>query len=113
MSEKQRPSHTLDDLVDIIARTVDPDQIVLFGSQAKGTAHRESDYDFLVVMPDVQNERQISRRIYRALLDQHVGVAVDVVVVDTHKLAYHRDTPGYIYQQALQEGEVCYDRARV
>ncbi len=113
MSEKQRSSHALNDLVDIIARAVNPDQIVLFGSQTRGTAHRESDYDFLVVMPDVQNERQISRRIYRALLEQHVGVAVDVVVVDTQKLAHHRDTPGYIYHRALREGEVCYDRARI
>jgi predicted nucleotidyltransferase len=97
-------------LVNVIAQTVAPEQVILFGSQARGTARPDSDYDFLVVMRDVENERHVSRRIYRALFEQQVGVAVDVVVVNAEKLARHCETPGFVYKQALQEGEVCYDR---
>ena len=48
-----------------------------------------------------------------ALLDRHVGAAVDVIVVDAAKLAQHRDTPGLIYQHALMKSRVCYDRTDV
>ena len=100
-------------LVNIITQTADPEQVILFGSQAGGAAHAESDYDFMVVVRDVENERQVSRRIYRALLERRVGVAVDIVVVDADKLAKRRDTPGFIYRRALQQGQVCYDRATI
>jgi uncharacterized protein len=103
----------LDTLIDIIIEAADPDRIILFGSRATGTARPESDYDFLVVVPHVENERQVSRRIYHALLDHPIEAAVDIVVVDRETLAQHRDTPGMIYRQALREGEVAYERARV
>lgn len=102
----------LNSLVDIITETAKPDQVILFGSRATGTAHTESDYDFLVVVPHVENERQVSRRIYRAFLEHRVDVAVDVIVVDKETLEQRRDTPGMIYRQALEEGDVYYDRAR-
>ena len=113
MCEKQTDRSTLEMLVDIIAQTAAPDRVILFGSRASGTARAESDYDFLVVVPHVENGRQVSRRIYRALLDHQVDVAVDIIVVDTETLVQHQNTPGLIYQQALAEGEVAYDRARV
>ena len=103
----------IDTLVKIITQTADPEQVILFGSQASDTAYADSDYDFMVVVRDVENERQISRRIYRALLERRVGVAVDLVIVDADKLAEHRNTPGLIYRRALQEGKVCYDRTHV
>lgn len=112
MDKQERDTSTLKTLVDIITQTAAPERVILFGSQAKGTSRAESDYDFLVVVPNVENGRQISRRIYRALLDHRVDVAVDIIVVDTETLAQRQDTPGLIYQQALAEGEVYYDRAR-
>jgi predicted nucleotidyltransferase len=87
--------------------------VILFESRARGTARLESDYDFLVVVPHVENERHVSRRIYYALLDLHIDAAVDIIVVDRETLEEHRDTPGMVYRQALAEGEVAYDRARV
>jgi uncharacterized protein len=97
-------------LVDIIRQTADPERIILFGSRAKDAAQAGSDYDFLVVVSHVENERQVSRRIYRALLDQGVDVPVDVVVVDQATLERHYDTPGMVYREALAEGEIAYDR---
>ena len=100
-------------LVDIIRRTADPERIILFGSRAKDAARAGSDDDFLVVVSHADNERQISRRIYRALLDQGVDVPVDVIVVDRATLERHHDTPGMVYREALTEGEVAYDRTGV
>lgn len=100
----------LESLVDIIRQTADPERIILFGSRAKDTGHAGSDYDFLVVVSHVDNERQVSRRIYRALLEHGVDVPVDVVVVDRATLERRHDTPGMVYREALAEGEVAYDR---
>ena len=67
---------TLQALVDVITTTVEPEQIILFGSGAHRTQHPESDYDLLVVTADAQNERRVSHRIHRA-------VRCRVVVVDS------------------------------
>ncbi len=93
-------------IVDTIVEVVHPQEVILFGSRATGAARPDSDYDFLVVVPDVQNERDLSSRIYRALMTRRLGVAVDVVVVSEHVLARNRHNPFLIYHQALQEGRV-------
>ena len=113
MSRKRERFPLLEDIVRIIVEEARPEQVVLFGSRVKGTAQDRSDYDFLVVVRDVQNERDISRRIYRALLDQKIGAAVDIVVVNADTLDRHKESPFFVYRQALREGRVFYDRAGV
>lgn len=112
MNTKQGQSQRLRAIVETIVQVAQPERVILFGSRARGTAQGESDYDFLVVVRGIRNERVVSRRIYRALLDMKVGAAVDVVVVNTGTLEQHRESPFYIYRQALQEGRVFYDRKR-
>ena len=106
--ESHEPLRTI---MEIIIQIAQPERVILFGSRARETAQVESDYDFLIVVRNVQNEREISRRIYRALLDRKVGVAVDVVVVGIETLERHRENPFFIYSQALREGKVFYDSA--
>ena len=108
MSERKDRSQLLQTIVEIIIEEANPEQVILFGSRAKGTAQEESDYDFLVVVRGIQNEREISRRIYRALLDRRTGAAVDVIVVDVGTLERHRESSYFVYHQALQEGRVFY-----
>jgi len=113
MSEVNGDSKQLRAIVETIVQVARPEQVILFGSRARATARGESDYDFLVVMRGVQNERQVSRRIYRALLERRAGVAVDVVVVDVSALERHRNNPFCVYRQALQQGRVIYDHRAV
>ena len=113
MAKKTKQSQLLQNIVETIVEEANPEQVVLFGSRAKGAAQEESDYDFLVVVRGIQNEREISRRIYRALLDKKVGAAVDLVVVNAGTLEKHRESPFFVYRQALQEGRVFYDRGGV
>jgi predicted nucleotidyltransferase len=113
MSEKEDRSQPLQTIVDIIVEETNPEQVILFGSRAKGTAQEESDYDFLVVVRVAQNEREISRRVYRTLLEAKVGVAVDIVVTSAGTLERHRENPFFVYRQALQEGRVLYDHGGV
>lgn len=110
MSAEQAQSQQLNRIVETIVQEANPERVILFGSRATGAAESESDYDFLVVVRDVQNEREVSRRIYRALLEKKVGVAVDVVVVDVNTLQRRGQSPFFVYRQALQEGQVFYER---
>lgn len=100
-------------IIDTIVREAQPEQVILFGSRLKGTARKESDYDFLVVMQEVENEREVSRRIYRALLDKKTNAAVDIVVVDGEILEQSKENPFYIYGQVLREGKLFYDHKRL
>jgi predicted nucleotidyltransferase len=113
MSIEQRQSQRLQAIVETIVQVSRPERVILFGSRAKGTARGESDYDFLVVVQGIRNEREVSRRIYRALLDKRVGAAVDVVVVSTGTLKQHKESPFYVYRQALREGRVFYEHGGV
>lgn len=69
-------------LTRIIRRLVtayEPEQIFLFGSRARGDAGPDSDYDLLLVVPDLASpERKRSKLAYQVLWG--TGTAADVVV---------------------------------
>ena len=110
IAQAETDQNPLNEIVREIVRVAEPDRVILFGSRAKGTAVAESDYDFLIVMQTVLNERDVSRRIYRALLERKVGAAVDAIVVSEETLKQYRASPYFIYRQALAEGQILYER---
>ena len=67
-------------------RPLDPEQVVLFGSFATGTAGKDSDIDLYVVTKDdfipqnYQEKREIVRKISRALLALRMKVSLDLMV---------------------------------
>lgn len=69
----------LAEIVQRLVETYQPVRIYLFGSQARGDAGPDSDYDLMVVVPDnASPERQRSRLAYERLWE--TGMAADVVV---------------------------------
>lgn len=105
---KLSDQNKLQGIVSTIVDAVHPQRVILFGSRATGKARKGSDYDFLVVKNAVKNERNISRRIYKALFERKIPLAVDIVVVDQKKLRKHQENPYLIYSWALKEGQVLY-----
>ena len=98
-------------VAEIIQRIVavsDPQQIILFGSQARGDARRDSDLDILVIKDEVESLRAEAARIYRALAG--LSTPVDVVVARSDYVRRHRDVIGTIVRPALREGRVLYAR---
>jgi len=69
MTIEQRISAAVDEIV----AATDPEQVVLFGSLAKGTAGPESDIDLLIVDQDLTPTQA------RNLGEIEVGAAVDRV----------------------------------
>ena len=93
-----------------IAERFDPDQIILFGSHARGTVRHDSDVDLLVVVPVMGSKRETQIEIRCALHDIHV--AKDIIVATPDEVERHRNIVGTIIRPALREGKVLYARGR-
>ena len=98
----------LTEITQRIITTSDPEQIIMFGSQARGDAGADSDVDLLVIKDEVESPRAEAARIYRALAG--LRTPVDVVVMRSDDVQRHRNIVGAIVRPALREGRVLYAR---
>ncbi len=89
-----------------IVETFDPLQVILFGSQARGEAHPQSDVDFLVILPEVRNKRDTALAIRRAIKD--LPGAKDIVVATPEEIGRRGLLVGSVLRPALREGKVVY-----
>ena len=87
-----------------IVRDFDPLQIILFGSQARGDADRDSDIDLLVVFRELTDKRKTAIDIDRALAD--LPIAKDIIVSTPEELERSRTRIGSVLRYAQQEGKV-------
>jgi predicted nucleotidyltransferase len=86
----------------------DPEQIILFGSRARGDFGPDSDVDLLVVKDTLDSTGAETAHIYRVLRDIHVPV--DVVVISADYVRRYGGLVGTIVRPALREGKVLYAR---
>ena len=101
--EKDKTARTvIDKLVGDIIKSVNPLQIILFGSAARGDTGEHSDIDLLVVMPEGVHRRRTAQKLYREIIG--LGVPFDIVVATPQDLEKHKDNRGLIYKSALKEG---------
>lgn len=80
------------------------EQILLFGSHARGQAHDGSDLDFLVIEPTVENRAREMVRLRRAL--RPLRVPADVLVYSRAEVVQWGQQPGTALYWALREGRV-------
>lgn len=80
------------------------EQIVLFGSRARGDADADSDYDFLVIEPTVVNRAAEMVRLRRAL--RPLRLAADVLVYSREEVNRWGQQPGTALYWALKEGRI-------
>jgi predicted nucleotidyltransferase len=96
----------------MVQRLVDrfnPDQIILFGSHARGTAGPNSDVDLLVIMPIPGSKRE--RRIEMRIALHDISIPKDIILATPEEVARKRKIVGTIIRPALQEGKVLYVRS--
>ena len=99
-------------MVRVIVEAADPEQIILFGSRARGDARPDSDVDLIVVEAEPFGEGRSrveeSQRLHDALGVQ--GVDKDILVYSLEDVEYWRDSLNNVLARALREGEVLYER---
>ena len=99
----------IDEMVRRIVERFHPEQVILFGSYARGKAGPDSDVDLLVVMQVSGSKRKIAVEIDLALAG--MGLPKDIIVVTPEEVARLRDIVGTIVYPAVREGKVMYECA--
>src|SRR5262249_37251149 len=100
---------SIDSMVKRIVKKFQPEQVILFGSHARGEAGPDSDVDLLVVMDYEGTARDKGLEILQALHD--FLVPKDVIVTKPADFAWRKDIVGTIEWPAAREGKVIYARS--
>ena len=101
--------HVLQEATRRLVESFKPARIILFGSQARGTADDRSDVDLLVICRVDGKRRDLMVAMDRAL--KGLGIARDVIVLTPEQFEVDRHIPGTIARPAWLEGKVLYDSA--
>ena len=92
---------------DRIVRDFHPEQIILFGSHARGEAHPHSDIDLLVVFSECADKRKAAIEIRRVLKD--MPTPKDIIVSTPEELELKQNWSGSVLRYAQQEGVILYE----
>jgi predicted nucleotidyltransferase len=99
----------LQTIVSRIAEAVHPQQIILFGSWARGEHDPNSDVDLLVIqdsdLPRPQRYAQVRRLFWGMKLP------MDILVYTPEEFARYQSVPGSFTHTVAREGKVLYERA--
>jgi predicted nucleotidyltransferase len=99
-----------EDVVNRMAKALNPEQIILFGSRARGDHRNDSDYDVLIVVPDT-TESTIKLAGDALIAARGKRFGMDVVVY-THSEFENslRERHDVVYH-AMQDGRVVYEKS--
>ena len=98
----------IDKIIPLIVSLVSPDQIILFGSYAKGNQTEKSDIDLLIVKKDLKSERETNNLLYRAFFENKINIPIDLISVDYKKYSELNNEIGYIYKTIKEQGKILY-----
>lgn len=111
IQKKSPQSCLLDEMTKVIIEVASPEKVILFGSQARGTAGPHSDYDFLIVdakpFGKERSRRQTAGKIWRAL--RHFDVSIDLLLYNNSEVEYLSQSLNHVVSCALREGKVLHE----
>ena len=93
----------------LIVERFDPEQIIMFGSCARGDIDENSDLDLLVVLPNDADIPNRGNPIHAAIADNFL-LPVDVLIRSDDVIAKYRRDPNSMISRMLEDSEVLYDR---
>jgi len=108
--KKRSVTHDIQKMVHRLVDRFDPDQIILFGSHARGTAGPDSDVDLLVILPVTGSKR--AKQIEMRVVLHDINVPKEIIVATPEQVEQQKNVVGTIIRPAIQEGRVLYVRTR-
>ncbi|MFA5994931.1 MAG: nucleotidyltransferase domain-containing protein [Patescibacteria group bacterium] len=103
MSTKQ-----LNDIVKTITKEIQPEQVVLFGSQVWGTPHIGSDIDLLVVA-NTTGKMEYLRKI-RQVLFGHNFPPIDLITYSASEIKQRITQGDSFLAEIMNRGKIVYER---
>ena len=98
----------LQEMVRRIVDAVNPAKIILFGSYAYGTPHKDSDVDILVILETDTPRHKRPGQINRALAG--LLIPKDILVYTPAEIEDWKDIPEAFVTQVVKKGIVVYDK---
>ena len=100
---------TIQAITQLIVERFQPEQVILFGSVARGEDDENSDLDLMVVLrPGVEPPR-CGNPIRRAIAERFL-LPVDLLIRSYETFTTYRPNPNSMLSRMLQDSEVLYDR---
>jgi len=103
----------IEQMVRQIVNTAAPEQVILFGSHATGSARTDSDLDFLIVESEpfgpARSRRGEMARLWAALAS--FPVSKDILVYSREEVERLRDSRNHVVARAWREGQTLYERS--
>lgn len=101
----------IEKIKDIILKAVDAEQIILFGSYAKGDYNKNSDIDLMVII-----EKKINRKEKNRILDKMAitffenNLNIDLLIETKEDIEKYRNIIGTIIKPVLEQGRILWKK---
>jgi predicted nucleotidyltransferase len=95
----------LKQIVKALKKEFKPSRMFLFGSRANGTHRKDSDYDFVLVVPGDRKSRVTNLARASELLSDKFGVSADVFVYSQREFDDWKNELSSIPETALNTGK--------
>jgi uncharacterized protein len=100
----------LDEIISRIVEVAQPEQVLMFGSTARGTTGPHSDLDLLIIKTGRYNARKVAGLIYQRM--RGIARSIDLVIVTPQQVKDNRNSPFSVLYPALREGRIVYERKK-
>lgn len=97
-------------VIDRIVEVLDPEEVWLFGSRARGTHGPDSDWDFMAVLPDTAPDQKLDIAEVWSELRELRRIRVEVFPIRRRDFEEDRTTPGELPEAVVREGHRVYGR---
>jgi predicted nucleotidyltransferase len=99
---------TLQEALERLVAALEPEEVWLFGSWARGEARPDSDVDLLVVVPYEGDPKELALRGYRVLRGR--DFPLDLLVYPRSLLKERLEEGSLLLQEIFQKGRCVYAR---
>jgi len=105
MNHSIEEENKISEIAKVIKDEFNPSRLFLFGSRANGNSHEDSDYDFVVVIPENKKSRLQNMERARNILHEKCDISADVFVYSQAEFDEWKNELNSIPETAMNTGK--------
>lgn len=102
---KENQNELINQIKDTLKDEYHPSRLFLFGSRANGTSRADSDYDFVMVVPNAKKSSLEEMTKARSLVFKNHNVSADIFIYSEKEFEDWKDEFNSIPETALNTGK--------